>query len=156
MDDIKRILVVTKSTRHCKKAVHHGVSLARHYKAELYVLHLTHDPFAPEHWQVEIPALRSIQEEQHREREKIKNDLDAMVAAEQANGLAIVTGIADGPPEKEILKEVEQKKIDLLITLAHEEGRLEQFLFGRINENLHRKLPCSLMFIKHEPGPVGR
>jgi nucleotide-binding universal stress UspA family protein len=77
-----------------------------------------------------------------------------MIAAEQAHGLPIEVGLAEGPSEKEILQVVKEKKIDLLITLAHEEGRLEQFLFGRFNEELHRKLPCSLMFIKHEPGPV--
>jgi len=38
MEDIKRILVVAKFTRYCKKAVHHGISLARHYQAELHVL----------------------------------------------------------------------------------------------------------------------
>jgi nucleotide-binding universal stress UspA family protein len=77
-----------------------------------------------------------------------------MLAAEQAQGLPITIGVAEGAPEKEILQSVKENKIDLLITLAHEEGRLEQFLFGRLNEELHRKLPCSLMFIKHEPGPV--
>jgi universal stress protein A len=154
MDDIKRILVVTKSTKHCKKAVHHGTSLARHYKAELYVLHLMHDPFGLEHWQIAMPSLKAIQKEHQQMRDKAKKDLDAMIAAEQAQGLPIEVGLAEGPSEKEILQVVKEKKIDLLITLAHEEGRLEQFLFGRFNEELHRKLPCSLMFIKHEPGPV--
>ena len=154
MEDFKRILVVTKSTKHCKKAVFHGISLARHYKAELHVLHLMHDPFGLEHWQLAIPSLKDIQQEHQQMRDKARKDLDAMVAAEQAKGLPIKVDLAEGQPEKEILEAVKEKKIDLLITLAHAEGHLEQLLFGRINEELHRKLPCSLMFIKQEPGPV--
>jgi universal stress protein A len=154
MNEIESILVVTKSTKQCKKAVHHGISLARHYKAELHVFHLMHDPFGLEHWQLAIPSLKSIQQEHHQMRDKAKKDLDAMVAAEQAQGLNIKVDLAEGPPEKEILQAVKEKKIDLLITIAHAEGHLEQLLFGRLNEELHRKLPCSLMFIKHEPAPV--
>ena len=154
MDEIKRILVVTKSTKQCKKAVLRGISLARHYKAELHVLHLMHDPFGLEHWQLAIPSLKSIQQEHQQMREKARKDLDALIAAELAQGLNIKVDLAEGQPEKEILQAVKEKKIDLLITIAHAEGHLEQFLFGRINEDLHRKLPCSLMFIKHEPAPV--
>ena len=154
MEDFNRILVVTKSTKHCKKAVHHGISLARHCKAELHVLHLLHDPFGLEHWQVAIASLKAIQQEHQQMRDKARKDLDAMIVAEQAQGLPIKVGLAEGLPEKEILQTVKEKKIDLLITLAHAEGHLEQLLFGRLNEELHRKLPCSLMFIKHEPGPV--
>jgi universal stress protein A len=40
-------------------------------------------------------------------------------------------------PEKEIFKAVRDEKIDLIIMLAHEEGHLEHFLFGRSNEDLH-------------------
>jgi len=84
----------------------------------------------------------------------MKEDLDAMIAAEQAKGLSIQVGIAAGPPEKEILHLVRDEKIDLLIMLAHEEGYLEQSLFGSLNEKIHRKLPCTVMFIKQEPLPV--
>jgi nucleotide-binding universal stress UspA family protein len=44
MEDIKRILVVSRSTKDCRKAVHYGVSLSRKYGAELYVMHVVHDP----------------------------------------------------------------------------------------------------------------
>jgi nucleotide-binding universal stress UspA family protein len=38
--------------------------------------------------------------------------------------------------------------------LAHEEGRLEHFLFGRSNEEILRALPCSILLVKKEPGAV--
>jgi universal stress protein A len=59
--------------------------------------------------------------------------------------------IRDGDASKEILRVVEEEKIDLVILLAHEEGRLEHMLFGRTNEELLRKIPCSILFVKKEP-----
>ena len=38
--------------------------------------------------------------------------------------------------------------------LSHEEGHLEHFLFGRSNHELVRKMPCSILLVKKEPGPV--
>jgi nucleotide-binding universal stress UspA family protein len=113
-----------------------------------------HDPFGLEHWQLALVSLKDIQDEYQQMRVKARKDLDAMIAAEQDKGLSVQVGIAEGPPEKEILNAVKKKKIDLLVTLAHEEGRLEHALFGRLNEEIHRKLPCSILFIKQEPGPV--
>jgi nucleotide-binding universal stress UspA family protein len=48
----------------------------------------------------------------------------------------------------EIEKVVESEKIDLIIMMAHEEGRLEHFLFGRTNEAIVRHLPATLMLVK--------
>jgi nucleotide-binding universal stress UspA family protein len=154
MEDFKNILVVTNSTRYCRQALHYGLSLAKRYKAKVHVLHLMHDPFNLEHWQLALPSLKAIQEEYQDMRTKAKKDLDAMIAAELARGLPVQVGIAEGPPEKEILRAVKDKKIDLLIMLAHEEGYLEHSLFGGLNEKIHRKLPCTVMFVKQEPLPV--
>jgi universal stress protein A len=154
MEDFKRILVVTKSTKDCLKAIHYGILLAKQSHAQVHVLHQMHDPFGLENWQLALASLKDIQDEFQDMRVKAKKELDAMIAAEQDKGMPIQVGIAEGPPEKEILKAVKKKKIDLLVTLAHEEGRLEQTLFGRLNEEIHRKLPCSILFIKQEPLPV--
>jgi nucleotide-binding universal stress UspA family protein len=44
MDDIRHILVVSRMTAYCKKAVRYGVSLARKYHAALSVIHVMHNP----------------------------------------------------------------------------------------------------------------
>jgi len=38
--------------------------------------------------------------------------------------------------------------------IAHAEGHWEQMLFDRLNEEIHRKLPCTIMFVKQESSPV--
>jgi len=151
MENFKNILVVTNSTEHCQQALHCGISLAGCHHARLRVLHLMHDPFGLEHWQLPLPSLKSIRDEYQDIRARAKKDLDAMIAAEKAKGLPIQVSITEGPPEKEILRAVNGNKIDLLIMTAHPEGHLEQVLFDRLNEKIHRRLPCSIMFVKQEP-----
>ncbi len=51
MDAIKRILVVSRLTAHCRKAVHYGISLAIKHNASLFVIHVVHNPFGLEGWE---------------------------------------------------------------------------------------------------------
>jgi len=148
MDDIKRILVVSRSTKHCRKAVHYGISLAKKYNSKLYVLHVIHDPFSVEGWNLPIPSLK---QEYEKLVEKARADIDRIIKSERADGLEITEWIRDGKPVNEIVATVKEDKIDLVIMSAHEEGRLEHYLFGRTVEELTRKMPCSIFLINYIP-----
>ena len=148
MDDIKRILVVSRSTQHCKKAVHYGISLARQYRAGLYVMHVIHDPFGVDGWNLPLPSLK---QEYEKLVQKAQKDIDGIIKSEQADGLEITEWVRDGKPVDEILKLVEDEKIDLVIISAHEEGRLEHHLFGRTIEELTRQMPCSIFLVNFKP-----
>jgi len=150
MDEVKRILVISRSTQYCRKAVHYGVSLAQQYGAELFILHVIHDPFSLEGWNLPIPYLRSLQEEYKKAQQDTKKELDDIIASEKTRGMPIKEFIREGDPVDEIVRVVEAEKIDLVILLAHEEGRLEHLLFGRDNEKLLRKMSCSILFVKHK------
>lgn len=154
MEEVKRILVVAKSTKHCQKAVHYGITLARSCGAELYVIHALYNPFGLKGWNLPIVSRPALEEEYRRMLEDAKADIDRMIRQEKAKGLAVKELIVEGEPTKEILTTVEKEKIDLIILLAHEEGHLEHFLFGGSNEDLIRRMPCSILLVKKEPGPV--
>jgi universal stress protein A len=151
MKDVNRILVVSRSTKHCQKAVHYGVSLARKYKAELFVVHVMHNPFMLGGWNLAIP---SLQMEYERLQQTSREDIYHIIEAEKTQGLAIKAVMKEGDPSDEIIKMVKEENIDLLIMLAHEEGHIEHFLFGRDNEELIRKMPCSIILVKKEPHKV--
>ena len=138
-DNIKRILVVSRMTKYCQKAVHYGVSLSRKYGAELYVIHVIHNPFGYEGWN---PPIFSLKEDYKRIQQKAKEDLDRLIDSEKVNGITVKELIREGEPTEEILKVVKEENIDLLIMLGHDEGRLELFLFGRSNEELIMRMPC--------------
>ena len=145
MKTFENILVVSRSTKYCRKAVETGISLAHQYGAHLYLLHVIHDPFNLDGWNLPVPSF-------HDEYEKMVADarkgLDRMVKVEKDKGLPVKVFVKDGEPAEEIKKVVEEEKIDLIVMLAHEEGRLEHFLFGRTNDAILRKLPASILLVK--------
>ena len=85
---------------------------------------------------------------------KTRADLTAIITAENDIGLHVKEFVKEGNPATEILQVVKDEHIDLVILLAHEEGHLEHFLFGRSNDEIIRKMPCSILMVKKEPGPV--
>jgi universal stress protein A len=154
MQDINRILVVSGVTKYCRQGVHYGVSLAHKYEAELYIIHVVHNPFGYEGFNLPMVSLDDAYKNIIKETE---DDLDSMIAKEKAKGLNIRKLIKEGEPTKEIMKVIKEKHIDLLILLAQEESRLERMearleklIFGRSNEELIRKMPCQILLVKQE------
>lgn len=151
MENIKNILVASRMVKNDAKAIHFGASLARKYGATLAVLHVVHDPFSIEGWNLPMPNLAK---DYQRLMKKTRQELDRLVEQEQAGGLSIEVLLKEGEPTQEIVQSVKERKIDLLVMLAHEEGHLEHFLFGRSNHEIIMKMPCSILLIKKEPEPL--
>lgn len=151
MEKIKHILVVSRMVKYDAKAIHYGASLAQKYEAQLTVIHVIHDPFGIEGWNLPMP---NLEKDYQNLLKKTRKELDLITEQERARGVAIDVMLKEGDPTKEILNTIKEKQIDLLVMLAHEEGHLEHFLFGRSNHELLLKMPCSILLVKKEPQPV--
>ena len=112
------------------------------------VLHVLHDPFSVDGWNLPLPSLKQEYENLVK---KARKEIDRVIKSEQADGLDIVEWIRDGKPAEEVITAVKEEKIDLVILAAHEEGRFEHFLFGRTVEELSRKMPCSILLVNYNP-----
>ena len=145
MEAFKNILVVSRSTQDCIKVLQTGISMARKYGANLLILHLIHDPFNLNGWNLPLP---SFEKEYKAMVAKAREELDRMVQAEKAEGLVIAEWVKDGNPADQIQNVVESENVDLILMRAHKEGRLEHFLFGKINDDIIRSLPATLMLVK--------
>ncbi len=150
MKSVKRILVICRMVTHCGEVIHYGAILARQFKAEVFVLNVIHDPFGIKGWNLPLPSLA---EDYRKLLEKTRKDMHEIVTREKQMGMAIQELVLEGKPVDEILKVIKEQNIDLMVLPAHEETRLEHFLFGRDNEDLMRKMPCSILFVKSEPKP---
>lgn len=145
METFNDILVVSRSTQHCINVLRTGIALARQFGARLHVLHIIHDPFSVNGWNLPVPYL---DEEYKKMVSKARVELDRLVKAEKAEGLVVNEWIKDGDPVEAIEQAVESQNVDLILMLAHQEGRLEHFLFGQTNDAIIRRLPASLMLVK--------
>lgn len=154
MKSIKRVLVVSRMNSYNLEAIRFGVSMARSCDAKLTVLHLTPNPV--DLMPVTTPGpfreddflnYLNIQQE-------VKKQLVAVIKKELKEGFPIKEIVSDGDPVDEIAKVVAAEKINLIVMLAHEEGRLEHALFGGENDAIIRKMPCSILLVKKEPEPI--
>jgi universal stress protein A len=152
MEDIRRILVVTKSTKYCQKAVHYAVSLARKYGAEIVILHVIHNPFGLEGWNLPLTSLPELEKEYDKMFKDAKADLDRIIASEKASGMAIKELVVEGDPIKKIFEVVKEEKIDLLVMLAYEQWKVEHWLFGRGTDEVVRRMPCSVLLVQKKIG----
>jgi len=150
MSGYKKILVVSRMIQTCKPAVRKGVELARIYGAELFVIHSIYNPFSIKGWSV---GTLSLAKEFDHLLEETRVKLADLIEEEKGKGLTIKELIRDGEPTAEVLKTVREENIDLLVMLAHEEGFMES-LFNRSNDELVRKMPCSILLVKKEPKPA--
>ncbi|MDA8387139.1 MAG: universal stress protein [Nitrospiraceae bacterium] len=150
MEDVKRILVVSRMEKASLKAFHYGLSLARDTGAELFLMHAIWNPFgfSLEGWSLPI---WNLEQEYKKLVEDTKRKLHDMVAAEDKKGIKITEMVVEGEPTKEIIKTVRENDIDLLVLSGHPENRMEHMLFGRSTDELIRKLPCSVFLVKKEP-----
>jgi len=149
MEDIRRILAVSWMTQYCRRTVHYAVSLAEKYDAELSVIHVV-DTLWLQGWNL---PMMSMAEESRKDMERIKAELDNIIGGETKGDVKIKKIIKEGDAVEEILKFIEEEKIDLVILRAHEKSRIESLLVGGSNDAIIRKMPCSIFLVKNELEP---
>ena len=137
-----------------RDAIRFGVSIARTCDAKLTVLHLTSNPIDL----VSMNKNAQFPDEDFRTylniQQELKTQLDEIIKKELKGGFPLKELVSDGEPVAEIVKVVNAEKINLIVMLAHEEGRMEHALFGGENDALIRKMPCSILLVKKEPEAV--
>ncbi|GFO59975.1 hypothetical protein GMST_23000 [Geomonas silvestris] len=154
MEQIKHILVVSRLSQYCRDAVGIGISLAKKYGSQITVLHLVSNPVTMEALNAPLPFPDSRHKTYASVQDEAREELDQLLKREMNAGLPLKVLVKDGRPIDEIVKVVNDEKIDLMVLLAHEEGRLEHLLFGRDNDAVIRRMPCSILLVKREPGRV--
>jgi nucleotide-binding universal stress UspA family protein len=154
MENFKRILVISRMNPYSRKTIETGISLARAYKANLFVLHLTSDP-------VELTAMNTsglfpeVQFTNYFNSQlAAKELLEKIITQESRQGFPIHELVSERDSVENVMTVIGEEKIDLLLMSAHEEGRIEHALFGGNDDALLRMMPCSILLVKHEPGPV--
>ncbi|HVO65709.1 MAG TPA: universal stress protein [Syntrophales bacterium] len=141
--DIERILAVSRMSNYCRKAIHYGISLAQKYNAQLSVIHVMYNPFT----HMNMPMM-SLEEEHKKEQEKVKKQLDRIIEREKNKGMVIKEFIKKESPLSQIKAVVKDENIDLLILHSHEDTHWDHFLYGYSNEEIIRKIPCSVLLVR--------
>ena len=151
MVSIRNILAVSRLSTECSTVLRHGFTLAKKFGADLHILHVNYDPFMHGGMNLPIPNMEKEIEET---RARVKAEVARMVRSSEDYGVSFTETVGEGKPVDEILGAVKERNPDLLVMLARSEGRLEHMLFGYTNDEIIRRMPCSVMLVKEDETPA--
>jgi nucleotide-binding universal stress UspA family protein len=153
METFNKILVISQSTQECQKALDYGITLAKKFDAELCVLQTFYNTFGLRGLNLPISS-QMIEEGFRKMQEDTRKEIERMVEKAKKDDLKVQVLLREGKFMDEVTKVVDEEKVDLMVIAAHSEWRLEHLFFGRNNEEVLRKLLCSVIFVKDDPMPA--
>ncbi|MBI4632580.1 MAG: universal stress protein [Deltaproteobacteria bacterium] len=146
----KRILVPTDFSSYSDNALRHAIDMARQYRATVYLLHVI-----DEHIQqcaADYCLSDTVMTEIEHESMVTSNDkLHQQVTRVSGNSqdVEIIPYLKRGIPFDEILKEQEEKTIDLIVIASHGRTGIRRILIGSVAEKITRNASCPVMLVRN-------
>jgi nucleotide-binding universal stress UspA family protein len=122
---LREILAAVDFSTQSVQAFEAALALAQHFGARLHVLHAAADAS---------------------ERKAAESKLESL-AAEEAEGVAIVRVVSAGQAAKEIVEYARREKIDLIVVGTHGRSGLARVLIGSVADAVVRTAPCQVLTI---------
>ncbi|MCC6544934.1 MAG: universal stress protein [Nitrospirae bacterium] len=132
MQAYRKILVAMDCSPVDDAIIEHVSALALQNNAQVYLLHVVHS-----HTLDQDRALRELTEA------SLKSHRDVL----QARNIETYIIIRSGEPDKEILKEIEEKDYDLVAMATHGHSFIGDILFGSVSRTLKHKISIPLLLI---------
>jgi nucleotide-binding universal stress UspA family protein len=132
MQVYKKILVAMDCSDVDDAIVEHVSALAIQNKAQVYLIHVVHS--------------HTLDQERvlHKQAETcLKSRCDTL----QAHGIDSHIVIRSGEPDKEMLKEIEEKDYDLVAMATHGHSFVGDILYGSVSRTLKHKIHVPLLLI---------
>lgn len=86
---------------------------------------------------------------------KPNRSYSVLVEPERTKGISIKKEmVRKGEPTEEILKTIKEEKIDMLDILPMKRGCWNTFSSATATVNRPERCPCSIMWVKKEPGAI--
>jgi len=143
-----RILVPTDMSSHADKAIRQAFEIARQFGSEVFVLHVIQDHIqqCTVDYCMSDDTLTQLQE-QIREgaREGILKQVQRISPEDAAKA---TLDVREGVPYDEILKDAEEKKVDLIVISSLGTTGLAKYLIGSVARHVLLSSKCSVLLVK--------
>jgi len=146
--EMKKILWPTDFSGSAEKALPHVKSLTEKYNSEIHVLYVIEDIAQHVDWYGDFEKSH-IEKILVWERKKARERLDHICEHYLEQCPLYVRHIAVGDPAQEILKLIEQEKIDMVVMST--KGRQGNFRFGSVAEKVVKNSPVPVVAIPINP-----
>ncbi len=140
----KKILVPTDASEYSRRALITALEMAKLYKAEVELLHVTFTPQA--YWGYTVSyGITVSQEELDRNAELV---LEAATAGIDTSGVSLKKRIDSGHPVSIILDEIQKENIDLVIMGSHGYGPITGSVLGSVSQRVLQRAECPVMIVR--------
>ncbi len=146
--ELKSILVATDLTTSADKALEHGIAIARHYCATLYIVHvvssLAFTLVGPE-------AVEAAAEAAERD---INGLMHQLADSGRLNALDVRAVVLKGNVEEELESFAGAHRVDLIVVSTHGRCGMARLLFGSVAQMISKRCCCPVLTVgPHSPGP---
>lgn len=145
---LKSILVAIDFTEASDKALQHGIAIARHYRATLYVVYVVssiglalNGPEA-----VELAALATERE--------INGLVNGLVDSGRLNGIEVRPVVLKGNVDEQMDSFARAHHVDLIVVSTHARRGMARLFFGSSAQSISKCCCCPVLTVgPHSPGP---
>jgi len=144
----KRILVPTDFSDDSDVALKQALELAKQYNSKVYLLHVV-EPVtqcAGDYCldtanvkEIEASDIKHSEDMMRRELEKYA----------EIQGVEVISDIREGDPVDEIIKEQEERGVDLMVMPSHGKTNFLKRLAGNISEKIMEETKSPVLLVKH-------
>lgn len=144
---IRNILVPLDFSGHSKNALRYAIPIAQQYGAAVHLIYVIEPTIYPADLGFGQVVMPGIEEEI---RTKSAEELQSIIEEEIGETLDADAVVRMGKPHQEILREAEEKNVDLIIIATHGHTGVEQILFGSTAMRVVRLAKCPVLTIRPE------
>ncbi len=142
---IERIVCPTDFSDFSQRAYDYGLSLARHYNAELYLLHVVR-PVIIGYPEYAIPD--SVNEFYGELREHAEEQLREFAKVHAEGGLQAKVTVQEGVVTESILEFARENSIDMIVMGTHGRKGFQRLTLGSVTERVLRRAGCPVLVVR--------
>lgn len=142
---VERILCPTDFSDFSERAFDYGLSLARQYNAQLYLLHIVR-PVIIGYPEYAIPD--SVNEFYGELREHAEEQLREFAKVHNKGGVHTTVVVEEGVVTESILDFAQENAVDMIVMGTHGRRGLQRLTLGSVTERVLRKAACPVLAVR--------
>ncbi|HLA04927.1 MAG TPA: universal stress protein [Syntrophales bacterium] len=146
----KRILVPTDFSNYADNALRQAVDIAKQYHAKIFLLHVIGDHIRQciEDYCLSDAVVKEIeQDSMMASLDNLKKEINRL--SDDSSDVEIFSYVKRGVPSEEVLREQEEKDIDLIVMASHGRTGISRILIGSVAEKVMRGAKCPVMLVRN-------
>ena len=143
----KSILVPTDFSEYSDKALQNAIDIAKQFKGKIYLLHVVGTVIQyMAYYSLDPQTVNLVESESVAAAKKML--AEQLAKFPDSKSIEIISDILIGAPYQEILRDQEEKKIDLIVIASHGKTGLLSHLIGSVAERVVRSANCPVLLVR--------